>query len=95
MFTTNGSNWGEFTFTSNHKSFETGSPRYTYIGINTNNDNFKDATVRREINKAIDKKEMCEEVMFSHATPATLPIISTAYYLEQKLKYGKMYLMVL
>ena len=82
MFTTNGSNWGEFTFTSNHKSFETGSPRYTYIGINTNNDNFKDASVRREINKAIDKKEMCEEVMFSHATPATLPIISTAYYLE-------------
>lgn len=82
MFTTNGSNWGEFTFTSNHKSFETGSPRYTYIGINTNNENFKDAAVRRDINTAIDKQEMCEEVMFSHATPATLPIISTAYYLE-------------
>ena len=82
MFTTNGSNWGEFTFTSNHKSFETGSPRYTYIGINTNNDNLKDATVRRDINNAIDKQEMVEEVMFSHATPATLPVISTAYYLE-------------
>lgn len=82
MFTTNGSNWGEFTITSNHKSFETGSPRYTYIGINTNNDSFKDAALRRDINNAIDKQEMVEEVMFSHATPATLPIISTAYYLE-------------
>ncbi len=82
MFTTNGSNWGEFTFTSNHKSFETGSPRYSYIGINTNNDKFKDAAIRRDINNAIDKQEMCEEVMFSHATPATLPVISTAYYLE-------------
>ena len=83
MFTTNGSNWGEFTFTANHKIYETGSPRYTYIGINTNNPYLADASVRRDINNAIDKQAMVEEVMFSHALPAELPVISTAYYIEQ------------
>lgn len=80
IFTTDGSNWGEFTFTSDARSFETGSPRYTYLGINTKHKDLQNAELRRDINSIIDKKSMVEEVMFSHATPANLPVISTAYY---------------
>ena len=83
MFITNGSNWGEFTFTSDVKTYETGSPRYTYMGINVKNEHLQDAALRRNINKILDKKAMVEEVMFSHAIPAELPVISTAYYLNK------------
>ena len=86
MYTTNGSNWGEFTFTTQVRSRETGSPRYTYLGINANNIHLGDAALRRDINRIIDKKSMVETVMFSHATPAELPIISSAYYNKQEEK---------
>ncbi|MBQ8525633.1 MAG: ABC transporter substrate-binding protein [Clostridia bacterium] len=84
MFTTNGSNWGEFSFTSGVKSYESGSPRYTYLGINVKNPHLQDAALRRDMNRIINKKAMVEAVIFSHATPAELPIISTAYYNKQK-----------
>lgn len=89
IFTTNGSNWGEFNFTTNNKCFETGSPRYTYIGINTERDKLKDVTLRQDINNLIDRKEMVETVMFSHAVPAKLPIISTSYYFDYKSPTGE------
>ena len=84
MFTTNGSNWGEFNFTTHYKSFETGSPRYTYLGLNTTKEPLSNVTLRRDINNIIDRKEMTEIVMFSHASPAELPIISSAYYFENR-----------
>ena len=80
MYTTDGDNWGEFTFTTSAKSFEAASPRYTYIGINTKNSKLASPEIRQDINKMIDKKEMVETVMFSHALPASLPTLSTAYY---------------
>lgn len=84
VFTTNGSNWGEFTFTSKVKSYESGSTRYTYLGINCANIHLQNAGLRRDLNRIINKESMVEEVMFSHAIPAQLPIISTAYYNKQK-----------
>ncbi len=82
MYTTNGSNWGKFNFTTNHKIYETSSPRYTFVGINTNKDPLSDVTMRRDINAVIDRKEIVEDVMFSHASPATLPIICSAYHFK-------------
>lgn len=84
IFTTNGSNWGEFNFTTTNKCFETGSPRYTYIGINTERPKLDSVSLRQDINNIIDRKEMVEDVMFSHAVPAKLPIISTSYYFDYK-----------
>ena len=83
MFTTDGSNWGEFAFTSDVRTFETVSTRYMFMGVNVNNEHLQDASLRRDINRIIDKKAMVESVMFSHATPANLPVISTAYYNKQ------------
>ncbi len=84
MYTTDGSNWGEFSFTSDVTTYETGSPRYTYIGINTGNSNLADAAVRRDINAMLNKKELVTDVIFNHAVPADLPVIATAYYNEVK-----------
>lgn len=80
MYTTDGNNWGEFTFTAVPKTFETASPRYTYMGINTKSPKLSDPVLRQFINNSIDKKEMVQTVMFSHAQPASMPILSTAYY---------------
>ena len=76
IFTTNGSNWGEFTFTFEPKMYETPSPRYTFIGINTENEQLADASLRRDINAALNRKELIENIMFNHAVPATLPVIT-------------------
>ncbi len=86
MFTTNGSNWGKFNFTANHKIYETSSPRYAFIGINTNKEPTSDVVLRQDINSVINRDEIVEDVMFSHASPATLPIISTAYYFDNAAK---------
>ncbi len=88
MYTTDGSNWGEFSFTSDVTTYETGSPRYTYIGINTGNENLADAAVRRDINAMLDKKELVTDVIFNHAVPAELPVIASAYYNEVKSNNG-------
>ncbi len=82
MFTTNGNNWGKFNFTANHKIYETSSPRYAFIGINTNKQPLNDVVLRRDINSIINRDEIVKDVMFSHASKATLPVISTAYYFE-------------
>lgn len=82
MYTTNGSNWGDFNFTASHRIYETSSPRYTFIGINTNKQPLSDTVMRRDMNSVINRQEIVEDVMFSHASPATLPIISTAYHFE-------------
>lgn len=86
MFTTNGSNWGKFNFTANHKIYETSSPRYAFIGINTNKSPLDNSELRRDMNSIIDRDEIVKDVMFSHASPAALPIISTAYYFENDAK---------
>lgn len=75
IFTTNGSNWGEFTFTFEPKIYETPSPRYTFIGINTENEQLKESSLRRDINAALNRKELIENIMFNHAIPANLPLI--------------------
>ena len=80
MITTSDLVWGEFSFSADIKSFETGSGNYTFIGVNHKNPFLSDRETRKAILNAINKKELTEAVVFKHGITADTPVIGTSHY---------------
>lgn len=59
---------------------------YQYIGFDLTYRLFKDASVRRAINYAIDKKALVEAVLQDHAVPATGPIPMPSWAYSKNVK---------
>ena len=80
MITTSDLKWGEFSFSADIKGYECGTGSYTYIGVNADIDFLSDKENRKAIASQIDKKDLCEAVVFKHGYPAYTPVISTSQY---------------
>jgi len=80
IITTERGRWGEFSYTGNYRTGEITTSKYTYIGLNTRNSAFSDVEIRRAVADVIDKKQLVDTVMFSHASEADTPISSKAYF---------------
>lgn len=80
IITTERGRWGEFSYTGNYRTGEITTQKYTYIGLNTRSSVFSDVEIRRAVADVIDKKQLVDTVMFSHALEADTPISSKAYF---------------
>ena len=80
IITTERGRWGEFSYTGNYRTGEITTQKYTYIGLNTRSSVFSDVEIRRAVADVIDKKQLVDKVMFSHALEADTPISSKAYF---------------
>ena len=80
MITTDRARWGEFSYTGNHKTYELTSTEYMFIGFNTVNSAFSDINMRRAVAGIIDKEEVLDTVLFSHAAIADTPISSKVQF---------------
>lgn len=86
LITTQRARWGEFSYTSDYKTCEVTTTRYTFLGLNTKNSVLSDKQFRKSICDAIDKKLLIDSLQFSHAEEAFSPISSKAYFCENKPK---------
>lgn len=83
LITTDRGRWGEFSYTSDFRTCEATTQRYTFLGVNIANPYLADAGNRRNLEKAIDKKLLVDSLLFSHASAAETPISSKAYFAAQ------------
>jgi len=74
IVTTEQGRWGEFSYTVNHKEYEITTTKYMFVGINTQNSIFSDVEFRRSFASIVDKKNIIDTIMFSHASIADTPI---------------------
>lgn len=83
LITTDRGRWGEFSYTSDFRTCEATTTRYTFLGVNITNPYLSDAENRRNLEKAIDKNLLVDSMLFSHAAAAETPISSKAYFAAQ------------
>jgi len=89
IITTERARWGEFPYTGKYRTGEITTNKYNYIGFNTNNSAFADAKVRKAVYTIIDREDLVERVLFSHAVPAECPITPKAYFASASEKKEK------
>jgi len=80
MVTTDYGRWGEFSYTTKHNAYEITTTKYVFVGLNTRNSAFSDVELRRKLNGIIDKNDVVDSVMFSHAVKADNPITSKVHF---------------
>lgn len=89
IITTERARWGEFPYKGNYRTGEITTSKYTYIGFNTNNSAFSDVEVRKAVYDVIDREELVDRVLFSHAVVADCPIMPKAYFAASDEKAAK------
>ena len=92
MVTTEMGRWGEFTHSAKHNEYEVTTTQYAFVGINTVNTAFADVELRRTLASCIDKKNIVDSIMFSHAIVAETPITARTYFYRndgEKTEYEK------
>ncbi len=80
MITTDRARWGEYSYKVSHNIYELTTTKYVFAGFNTVNGAFSDVQLRRCIADLIDKENIADTLMFSHATPAICPITAKAHF---------------
>ncbi len=79
--TTSWRGFGELELTSSmYRTFENEQNRFSFIGINCQNENFDTSSERKGILNSIDSKKIAHDIMLGHAVPANSPIREKAYY---------------
>lgn len=73
-------------FKKNFQRFNFPSFGYTYMGYNLNNPKFKDVSVRRAINYAIDKEEIIKGVLLGLGRVSTGPFIPESWAYNKGVK---------
>lgn len=96
IITTDRARWGEFSYTGNYKAYEVTTSKYMFVGINTANSVFSDLEMRKSLASLLDKNDIVDTIMFSHAIQADTPISSKAYFYRSddsgKMEYDSSYM---
>jgi peptide/nickel transport system substrate-binding protein len=79
--TTSWRSFGDLELTSSmYRTFENEQNRFSFIGINCQNENFDTASERKGILNCVDREKIAHDIMLGHAVPANSPVREKAYY---------------
>jgi len=73
-------------FKQNFAIYESPSFGYTYMGFNLKKNLFKNKTLRKAINLAINKKQLVDILFFSHGKVCTGPFLPNTFAFNDKIK---------